>query len=231
MNANELIGKGLYSPAEAARLIRVPARKVRRWLYGVHDSSHGVTRDLEPLTDTVFALATGDYLTFEGFIELLAVRAFRAEGVSMATIRRAHDKARSRYHTTHPFASRPFFTDEKSIFASLAPKDASIETLEELTRSQLAFKRVIAPALRNIDFTENRASRYWPKGHTKHVVIDSERQFGKPIDPVSGVPTYALAAAYRAEAGNVAVVARWYNVTNRAVRDAVSFEAEIAQAA
>jgi uncharacterized protein (DUF433 family) len=233
VKAKELIGKGLYSPAEAARLIRTPARKVRRWLYGVQDSSHGVRRSLDPLTEAVFSLATGEYLTFEGFIELLAIRAFRAAGVSMKTIRRAHEKAQRRYGTTHPFASRPFFTDGKWIFAELA-KDVdadSVEALEELSRSQLAFERVIAPSLSNIDFSENRASRYWPKGHAAAVVIDAGRQFGKPIDPLSGVPTSVLASAYAAERGDAAAVARWYDVSDKAVRDAVAYEAEIAKAA
>ena len=233
VNVRELVGKGLYSPAEAARLIRTPARKVRRWLYGVRDSSHGVKRQLDPLTEAVFCLNTGEYLTFEGFIELLAVRAFRDAGVSMSMIRHAHDRAQLRYETTYPFASRPFFTDGKRIFAELAEDlgEDSIDKLEELSRSQLAFERIIAPSLLNIDFSDNRASRYWPKGHGMEVVIDSERQFGKPIDPRSGVPTSALARAYVAQDDDAAAVARWYGVTEKAVRDAVSFESEIAKAA
>jgi hypothetical protein len=233
VNVRELVGKGLYSPAEAARLIRTPARKVRRWLYGVRDSSHGVRRQLDPLTDAVFCLNTGEYLTFEGFIELLAVRAFREAGVSMVTVRRAHDKARARYGTSHPFASRPFFTDGTRIFAELAEHldEDNVDKLEELSRGQLAFERIIAPSLLNIDFSENRASRYWPRGHDSEVVIDSARQFGKPIDPVSGVPTSALAKAFVAQGRDAAAVARWYSVTEKAVRDAVSFESEIAKAA
>jgi uncharacterized protein (DUF433 family) len=233
VNVKELVGKGLYSPAEAARLIKAPARKVRRWLHGVRDTSHGVPRRLAPLTDAVFCLASGEYLTFEGFIELLAIGAFRSAGVSMATVRRAHEKAQLRYNTPHPFASRRFFTDGKTIFAELAEElgEDNIAKLEELSKSQLAFERIIAPTLLNIDFSENRASRYWPKGHGTGVVIDSERQFGKPIDPASGVPTSVLAQAYAAEHDNATIVARWYNVTEKAVRDAVSFEMEIAIAA
>jgi uncharacterized protein (DUF433 family) len=233
VDVKDLVGKGLYSPAEAARLMQTPARKVRRWLYGVQDSSHGIRRKLDPLTEAVFCLKTGEYLTFEGFIELLAIRAFRDAGVSMSTVRHAHEKAKVRYATAHPFASRPFFTDGKTIFAELAEtlSEDHIDKLEELSRSQLAFERIIAPSLRNIDFSENRASRYWPKGHGAEVVIDSERQFGKPIDPISGVPTSVLAQAYVAERNDAVVVARWYGVTEKAVRDAVSYESEIAKAA
>jgi uncharacterized protein (DUF433 family) len=233
VKAKELIGKGLYSPAEAARLIHAPARKVRRWLYGVQDTSHGVRRRLDPLTEAVFSLATGEYLTFEGFIELLAIRAFREAGVSMKTVRRAHEKARARYETAHPLASRPFFTDGKCIFAELAKGigESRVDALEELSRSQLAFERVIAPSLSNIDFSKNRALRYWPKGHGMSVVIDAQRQFGKPIDPVSGVPTFVLANACAAEKGDTSTVARWYGVTEKAVSDAVGYEAEIAKAA
>jgi hypothetical protein len=233
VDVKELVGKGLYSPAEAARLMQTPARKVRRWLYGVRDRSRGIQRRLDPLTEAVFSLATGEYLTFEGFIELLAIRAFRNAGVSMSTVRRAHEKAKIRYATSHPFAARPFFTDGKTIFAELAEalSEDRIDKLEELSRSQLAFERIIGPSLLNIDFSENRASRYWPKGHGADVVIDCKRQFGKPIDPISGVPTSVLAHAYIAQSDDAAAVARWYDVTEKAVRDAVSFELEIAKAA
>jgi uncharacterized protein (DUF433 family) len=151
----------------------------------------------------------------------------------MKTVRRAHERAQERYETAHPFASRPFFTDGKWIFAELAKEVGShhVDALEELSRSQLAFERVIAPSLLNIDFSKDRALRFWPKGHDASVVIDAQRQFGKPIDPVSGVPTSVLADACTAEHGDVAVVARWYGVTDKAVNDAVAYEAEIAKAA
>ncbi len=233
VEARELIGKGLYSPAEAARLIRTPARKVRRWLYGVDDGSHGIKRHLNPLTDAVFSLKTGEYLTFEGLIELLAIRAFRDAGVSMPMIRRVHENAKARYRSDHPFALRRFFTDGKHIFSETVEefREDGIDKLEELSRSQLAFERVIGPSLTDIDFTDGRAARYWPKGHGVDVVFDSRRQFGKPIDPASGVPTSALAQAFAAEHNNVRAVARWYGVSPKAVKDAVRFESEIAKAA
>ena len=44
-----LIGIGLYTAAEAARLLRAPVQSVRRWMAGYGYSSGGGPRWIEPL--------------------------------------------------------------------------------------------------------------------------------------------------------------------------------------
>lgn len=86
---------------------------------------------------------------------------------------------------------------------------------------------VLAPYLRYLDYEPDTAARYWPLGKERSVVLDPQRSFGAPIVR-RGVPTSALAAAVRAEAGDVDKVARFYDVTRQEVSDAVEFEQRLA---
>jgi uncharacterized protein (DUF433 family) len=60
-------------------------------------------------------------------------------------------------------------------------------------------------------------------GRSKMIVLDPQRAFGQPIVAREGVPTAILAKAYRSEQ-SFARVARWYEVKERWVRNAVEYE-------
>ena len=53
------------------------------------------------------------------------------------------------------------------------------------------------------------------------------RNFGRPIVAPHGVPTEVLAKAAKAT-GSIAEVARWYEVRETEIRDAVEFEQRLA---
>ena len=58
----------------------------------------------------------------------------------------------------------------------------------------------------------------------ERVVVDPARNFGRPTDNDTGVPTDVLAAALVAEGGDAARVARWWGVPVEAVEQAAEFE-------
>ena len=60
------------------------------------------------------------------------------------------------------------------------------------------------------------------------VVLDPEICFGKPIVEKTGIPTYILAAAYRANEQNEILIANWYKVKPSHVLAAVQFETKLA---
>ena len=81
-----LVGVGLYTPAEAARLLRIPASKIVRWLRG-HDANG---RWYERLWQPQVQLGDGRvYLGFRDLMELRTAHAFMEAGVSAIMIRRA----------------------------------------------------------------------------------------------------------------------------------------------
>ena len=222
-----LLGMGVYTLPQAARLAGVPVSSIRRWLYGYKYKYKGsqVKQPAVVATDNDFRSL--GVLTFRDLIEIQFVHAFHKEGVSWNTIRLAATKAGFLTGKDHPFASRQFVTDGKTIFAEIAQTTGNKELLD-LKNDQMAFRRVFLPSLRaKLEVGEHGIERLWPMGKRRPIVIDPKRQFGQPISSDEGVPTEVLAKSYDS-LRSVDAVASWYNVARAAVRAAVDFEKSLA---
>lgn len=222
-DANAMLGIGLYTATEAAKLTGVPAARIRRWLGG-YDFRHGNdNRHSEALwTPQIPRLGREVELGFRDLIELRLVDAFEKAGLSLPAIRKALSIATSLIGDSHPFSTARFRTDGRTLF--LQAVDAVGEPiLLDILRKQYAFDRVIAPSFRDLDLEEGIAARWWPMSHDRAVVIDPTRSFGQPIVAKYGVPTRALADAIEAE-GSIRATARIHDLPMSAIRDAVAFE-------
>ena len=233
VETRDLVGIGLYSVPEAARLLKVRTHKLRRWADGYAFEYRGERHYSEPIFRRDLAgTATSDLLTFADLLELLFVSRFRAEGVTMPVIRAAAERAAQIFRTNHPFAARSFATDGKVIFAILESRDAARAAapyerlVEELHRRQLVFPELVRPYFRKIEYGVDEAVRYWPLGRKMRIVLDPVRNFGKPIDYATGVPTFSLHAAVKA-GDSMQDVAHWFDVPEEAVRQAVEYETSL----
>lgn len=213
------IGIGLYSIPVASRLVGVHHAKVRRWI----DHDIGIITRTLPVEERT--------LSFLELMELYFVKMFRDQNVSLQTIRKAARAAAKRFKTDYPFAVQRFDTDGKTVFATLIDKETDATVVEDLKASQYVFNKVMRPFFRKLEYRQSGmgdALRYWPLGQDKRIVLDPARQFGKPIDSETSVPTQALYAAYNANGGNLAEVADWFDVPTKAVERAVQFESSLA---
>ena len=222
----KLIGLGLYTPAEAGKLLRIPAAKISRWLRG-----HTVgNRHYEPLWNPQVDL--GDERIFLGFLDLMEVRvagAFIAGGVPPVRIRAAIRLAQDVVAKSHPLSTNRFLTAGREIFLHVIERDedgVERERLLNLFRRQFEFKEILDPILKAVEFGEDGyPSKWWPAGRRANIVVDPARSFGAPIDVESSVPTKVLAAA----GSNLGLqsAARTYEVSESAVRRAIDFEAKM----
>lgn len=223
-----LFGIGLYTPAEAARLIGVSAGKLSRWLHG-HDAKG---RHYEPLWQPQIDI--GDdrvYLGFRDLIEARTVQAFLKEGLTPQFIRRAIRTARELIEDSHPLSTLRFKTDGRSIFLEVAKEEGEAEAMIiDVVKRQYAFRQIIEQSLRDLDFEGIAPARWYPARRQAGIVVDPERSFGQPIDAQTGVPTAALAAAVRSE-GNLSAAARAWEVDVGTIKRAVVFEERMKQAA
>lgn len=225
---HRLIGTGIYTVPEAARLSRVPAPRIRRWIRGYtfptlggpHRSDPIFTADIEPIEATLA-------LSFLDLQEVLFVDAFLRAGVSWKTIRMAHAAAEERIGR-HPFSTGRFTTNGRRIFLDLMEESRSSDAaFLELVTSQLAFRRFVEPYQVKLEFGgDGQAIRWWPIGKSRRIVVDPQRSFGQPIVSREGVPTAILAKAFEVER-SVSTVARWYKVRSQSVSDAVEFESAL----
>jgi uncharacterized protein (DUF433 family) len=221
-----LVGKGIYPVPEAARLSKVSPRRIRYWL-NRFDSETARERhtlwqgELQPIDDKIV-------LSFLDLQEVRFVQKFLESGVSWKILRVAHEVARKRYNTEHPFCTRKFATDGKYIIEELKNQSSSIE-FEEIEKTQKVFPSVVRPFIRDLDFSDNRLLRWWPLSRNKNVVLDPHRQFGRPIVSDAGVATEILFLAVKAGQSE-REVANWYEVKESDIRDAIDFEEWLAAA-
>lgn len=222
MTTSDFIGIGLYTPAEAARLIKVPAGKIVRWLKG--HAANGKTYG--PLWQSQIDFGDGAvYLGFRDLIEMRAAHAFMEMGISAVMIRRAILEARTLINDTHPLSTTKFRTDGYSIFVELLTEDGDSRLLDIFKR-QYAFRKILEQGLKDVEFDGIAPGRWWPVSQEKKIVVDPARSFGQPIDEETGIPTARLVAAVKAE-GSVDAAARVWAVKPATLRRAMDFEADL----
>jgi uncharacterized protein (DUF433 family) len=223
-----LLGVGIYTVPEAAWVTNVSAPRIRRWVRGykfrVGDEMHASSAIWKPdLPEIGDALA----LSFRDLIEVRFVDYFLEAGVSWNILRRAAIHASEIVKSTHPFSTRKFKTDGRTIFAELGESRGARKLLD-LVRKQYAIAGIIAPYLyEGLEFNNDQAVRWFPLKNSRRVVIDPAIAFGQPTINPEGVPTLILARAYDVEK-DVERVAYWYDVPKKSVQDALSYQQRLA---
>lgn len=215
--APAVLGSGIYSFSEAARLLHVRTERLVRWFRG--GSAHWGTA-----LESSFADSAGleNSLSFFNLIEALVASKLRNERVSLIGIRKARAALADILQTPYPFAHKGLYTDGKTVFVRIAEQTTD-DSLIDAIRRQHVFPKVILPSLKRIDYDDDTLlAQRWRV--FAGVILDPRLRFGKPIVEQCGMPTSILASAYQANHQDAERVADWYGVSPGAVRLAVSFE-------
>ena len=213
-----ILGRGVYTFADAARLTGLSRTRVREWFVGSGtDRGRLFSPDYPPE-------GTAHAISFLDLIDVFVAGQLREHGVSLPTVRKVYAKLGTDLGFTHAFCRKELLTDGKSVFVRGLDKSGEDEIYEALTR-QKAFPELILPFLQRIEYERMTAARW---RITDGVVLDPAVSFGQPVVAEAVIPTYILAAAYHANGKDAERVADWYNVTTDAVSIAVRFESELA---
>ena len=217
---SDYLGRGIYSLSDASFLTKIHPTKIGRWVKGYKwkdkFSRPLITSDYKPIDD-YFSIS------FLDLIELFFIDAFMKHGVNLKTIRKAYQRAIRHAGVEHPFSTKKFKTDGKIILAQV-----NDETLLNIINDQFAIKKILDPFLFDaFDFEDDVVNRLWPMGKNRQIVIDPSRSFGKPIVNNEGVQVEVLFRAYNTEK-SINEVAKWFDVSNESVRDAVDYYQNLA---
>jgi uncharacterized protein (DUF433 family) len=218
-----LLGIGIYTVPEAARMTRVSSRRIRRWMKGYAYESQGKRRTsarlwAPELPELEGQLAVG----FRDMLEVRFVSFFLDAGVSWPTLRKAAEGAAEMIESTHPFSTGVFKTDGKQILSDEG--SGAGRKLLDVVYGQHNIPSIIAPFLHEgVVYEENNPILWHPLENNKRVVINPRIALGQATVQPSGIPTKVLAGA-AAAAGDIASIAAWYDVPRRAVEDAIEYE-------
>ena len=230
VRAANYLKSGLYTVSDAARLIDVNSQRLRRWVTG---DPHG--SDSTPLIGTDIERIDGQVsLSFMNLIEALFISKFAAKGLHVRSIRAMADEAKRFLQTPYPFSRNVLFrADGQKIFAEIVKRTGDHE-LYDLSKRNWAFysmlKRVLKPTI--IYGPSEHAERWYPRKRiAPNVIVNPSASFGQPVLADSGVPTHAIRTAVKAEGGDCATVAKWYDIPVARVEEAVKFESRLDSAA
>lgn len=212
-----ILGNGVYSFSEAAKLTRLRIPRVREWFRGRAGSPR------RPVFRSDYReLSEDNLISFLDLIEVFIAGQLRSRGVALQTIRRVHRTLQDELDAGHPFCRRELYTFGKRIFMHGLDEEGRVEVTDVLTR-QKVFPNVIQPFLRSLDYDSATAmARRWriaPK-----VVVNPEICFGQPIVEAAGIPTAVLFRSFRANSEKAEAVADWFGVSRESVVAAVEFE-------
>ncbi|WP_244492129.1 MULTISPECIES: hypothetical protein [unclassified Methylobacterium] len=221
--ATGLVGIGLYTPAEAGRLLRIAPAKISRWLRG-HEANG---KRYEPLWQPQVDLGEeGIFLGFRDLQEVRVASTFIEKGLSPQRVRQAVELARDVVGDARPLSTARFRSDGRTVFLQVVEEDGQTKLID-LFRKQFAFRDILERSLTNLDYDEaGIPAIWWPLGRSKSVKIDPARSFGQPIEAETSVPVDALVSAVEAE-GSPEAAARVWDVPVRAVKRALVFRREM----
>ncbi len=179
----------LYSVAEAARYVGVPATTFASWATGyVRRSGHRPTVTGAPLLSTVDA-PRGPSVTFIGLAEGVALAAIRKTGVPMQRIRPALLALQEEFGVAHALATKRLYTDGAEVLYDFSQRSSSTATttpvgdLVVIRNGQRVFKEVIDEYLQRIEYGSDGYAEliHLPTYRRGQVVADPARSFGQPV--------------------------------------------------
>ncbi len=215
-----ILGRGVYSLPEAARLTQLRPARVRAWFRSDADGQDGT-----PVFQSDYPPVAGERaISFLDLIEVCIAGKLRSANppVSLQHIRNVHGTLSRETGQDHPFCTREIYHGGGRIFTRQFTDRESHAVIEPLTH-QAYLDAVILPFLQRIDYDEvTTLAKLWRIADG--VVIDPTRCFGKPIVEAAGIATRVLASAFEANGRDAQRVADWYAVAPADVVAAVDFE-------
>ena len=227
MSEPNLLETGIFTIPETADLVEATQEMVRIWVDG-HKGKQ------TPLIENQLGRVDGKLaISFTNLMEVQFVSFFVRAGVSLREVRAIMHEVRRTLEHPHPFATNTVFqTDGRKIVATIGRKNG-VASIYDLKSRNYEMKDVVLQSLRaDVVYDPQGDARIWYPRRKIYpsVVIDPIRSFGRPILKDSSIPTYAVASSYAVEK-DTKVVALMFEIPERQVREAISFEASLRRAA
>lgn len=211
------LGLGIYTAAEIAQILRVPYRKVYTWMNKYWDGKLG---DIYG-SKYSWQMEGTRAVSFHTFVEFYIMMLFSEAGVKPKQVLQAHSELSQMFQTAFPFARKEVLEgircDGKRIY--LETKSGIIE----LNGTKQFNLNIIKSFFIKLDFdNDDLASRYYPLGKEKSIVVDPERKFGSPVLINQNIYPETFYGMFKA-GEPIDFIAHIYEVSKQMVEDAIEY--------
>lgn len=212
------MGTGIYTVSEISRILRLPYFKVNRWLNKYWDGQLGKIFDKRYSTDIDNTKA----VSFYTLVEFYVVYQLLNSGVKINHIIRARIELTKKIKSDYPFAQKTIIenlrTDGNRVYFDLGDHD--ILSLDGTKQLNISF---IENFYVNLDFDhELMATKFWPLGKDKNIIVDPARQFGHPVIDKTNIYPETLFNLYKG-GEEIKFIAYMYDINEKDVNDAVEY--------
>ena len=224
-NDFDLLTRPLYSFAEADRLAGVSPRTSSRWVKGYKYLNERGERIAQPSMTTRTTSESEQGVSFLDLVSIKAIDGLRKMNFSTRAIRQVVQYCQDELEMAYPLATQQFKTDRRKIYMN-AGDGRLLEVLGGQQGAQ-AWDRILDPFLKDLDYHNEFARRWYPLGKDEPVVVDPDYGFGLPVVVGSGVRTESIAEQYYA-GDKVEHIAYDFNVTREQIKSALKLESQLA---
>lgn len=216
----KILGEGVYTPKQVARLVGGSSQEVLRWTRGSGATAPLWNAYYQPIEDST-------ELSFADLIEVRVVKHLRSAGISLQSIRFAIHFAKEKYGLDRPLSYKEFRTDGAEILMEAVEEDGEFVSLSKKQAGQKVFRDIVSGSLVDLEYEDERVARWRPRKH-RMIVIDPQRVFGDPILDEYGISTATLAKENELlkDSGYLAKI---YDIPKPAVAAALKFEVMLEQ--
>lgn len=202
---------GLYTLREVSIFAGIPLTTLRYWFIG--DKKHA------PVRHAIVEGGGMAYLTFQDFVEAVAIRHLRTRyGLPLPKIRQAVIQAKDFYGVEYPFTDKAqtVITDQRELHI-VTSKNAHPIQLSGKNKGQVSFKDIVATFMERLAFDEHGNYEYIAAVYgDQRIILNPKVMLGSPR---VGKSPYGAITLWRAKnvEGDIDAVARIYGVSKNII--------------
>ena len=215
-NITPKLGEGIFLVKDVAQILNIDYEKARRWIVGYWDGN------LKQHFNYTFGENKSKAINFYSLIEFYTFFKLREAHIGATEIRRLHEDLSVKLGTPYPFAVVQDYLIEdrkykKFVFVQFADGLFKHDGKEKL------YFNFLQVFLDKIEFNDNNiASKFYPLGKDKNIVVDPKCQFGQPTIKDTNIKTQSIFSLYKGgeTEENISIL---YDLSVEKVKDAIDF--------
>ncbi|TRZ41664.1 DUF433 domain-containing protein [Robertkochia solimangrovi] len=211
------LGQGIYTASEISQILRLPYSRIYTWMNKYWDGKLGDEYGARYSWKSEGSKA----VSFHTFVEFYVMMQFSEAGVKPKKVLQAHKALSDLYDTPFPFAIKSVLegirSDGNHIYLN------TIEGIISLDGTRQFNLKIIDLFFVKLEFDQNElASRFWPLGKDKSILIDPSRKFGHPVIDGKNITPDIIFNHFKA-GDPVPYIAHVYQLTEEEVNHAVEY--------